>query len=169
VLAGCGADAEPKFEADPSPTAPTSASPTPDEQDEREPWQERSPDGAIAFAKHWTAVFSESFQTGDTNELASISASECSGCAGFIDLIREVYDSGGSISGKPWRLLNAGWSSPDNGQSAVAVTGKMVIPAQTIDRADEAPSNAKPITEIYIFTVSWRDGAWTTTSLARQA
>ncbi|GAB2625211.1 hypothetical protein GCM10027270_10010 [Nocardioides ginkgobilobae] len=166
ALSACGGDPAPQFEAEPS-AEPTTASPS--ASAEPEPWQERTPEGAVAFAKHWTATFSEAFKTGETTALDEISAKQCEGCNFFVALIREVYDGGGSIDGDAWQFVNAGWSSPKGNESIVAVTGTMRIPAQTIRRSGEEPSVAAPLTERYIFTVSWTEGRWQTTELVRQA
>ena len=166
ALSSCGGDPEPQFEAEPS-AEPSASSPS--ASAEPEPWEERTPEGAVAFAKYWTATFSEAFQTGETAALDEISAKQCEGCNFFVALIREVYDGGGSIDGDAWQLVNAGWSSPESNDSIVAVTGTMRIPAQIIRRSGEEPSEAAPLTERYIFTVSWAGGRWQTTELVREA
>lgn len=166
TLSACGGDPEPRFQSEPS-VAPSTASPSVDAGPE--PWEERTPEGAVAFAKHWTATFSEAFQTGETTALNDISADQCEGCNFFVGLIREVYDGGGSIDGDAWQLVNAGWSSPSGKDSILAVTGTMRIPAQTIRRSGEEPAEAEPLTERYIFTVSWSGGRWQTLELVREA
>lgn len=168
ALSACGGDPEPQFEAEPS-AVPTTSSPSASASAEPEPWEVRTPEGAVAFAKHWTATFSEAFQTGKTAALDEISAKQCEGCNFFVALIREVYDGGGSIDGDAWQLVNAGWSSPKGNEAVVAVTGTMRIPAQTIRRNGEEPSAATPLTERYIFTISWDGGRWQTTELVREA
>lgn len=161
ALSACGGDPEPRFDDDPTPTvAPSSAEPS------KEPWEEKSPEGAVAFAEHWTATFSEAFQTGETEELQSLSAPDCDSCSTFIALIREVYDGGGTIAGQPWKLKDPGWvKSAEN----VVVTGQMLIPKQIIHRAGQTPSPAAATRERYIFTVEWRGGSWQTARLVREA
>lgn len=164
ALSACGGDPEPQFEADPSPTPSevTSSAPA------KEAWEEKSPEGAVAFAEHWTATFSEAFQTGETKSLVAISTKDCEGCNFFTSLIREVYDGGGSISGSAWRLTDAGWSTLED-ESVVAVAGRMRIPEQTISRSGESPTTAAPTVERYIFTVTWSDGGWKTQSLISES
>jgi hypothetical protein len=161
TLPACGGDPEPRFEEEPSPTPSEVSSSAP----ATEAWEEKSPEGAVAFAEHWTATFSEAFQTGETDDLQALSAGQCGTCRTFIDLIREVYEGGGSIAGDPWSLRSPSWvESADS----VVVTGKMQIPKQVISRAGEEPSEAEATRERYIFTIEWRDDAWQTTRLVRE-
>lgn len=163
ALSACGGDPAPRFEAEPS-AEPTTASPS--ASADPEPWEERTPEGAVAFAKHWTATFSEAFQTGNTTALSAISASSCKTCKTFIELIDSVYADGGTISGRAWSLDDAGWvQSGDD----VVVTGRMLIPEQTITRVGQQPEPAKAVTRRYIFTVVWASGAWQAESVVRQA
>lgn len=163
ALAGCGGDPEPEFSPAPavSPTASASA-----EVDEPKAWEKKSPEGAVAFAKHWTATFSEAFRTGETQDLVSLSGEDCETCETFIDLINEVYGDGGNISGEPWRFTQAGWVRAGED---VVVTGRMVIPEQVIERSGKTPAPAEPTADRYIFTVAWTSQGWETARLVREA
>lgn len=165
LLAGCGGDPEPRFRAEPS-AEPTVASSSPAAAPEPEAWEEKTPEGAVAFAKHWTATFSEAFRSGNTAALAQLSAPDCETCNTFIDLIQGVYKDGGSITGDPWRLTGAGWVKSED---EYVVTGQMVIPEQTIRRAGESPEPAEALTRRYIFTITWAGRGWRTERLVRQA
>ena len=161
ALSACGGDPEPQFEADPSPAPSevTTSAPA------KEAWEEKSPEGAVAFAEHWTATFSEAFQTGETGELESISSDTCQTCTTFIELVREVYEGGGSITGQPWQLRSPAWVESEDG---VIVTGKMRIPGQVISRSGQEPSRAEATSERYIFTIEWQGGAWQAARLVRE-
>lgn len=163
TLSACGGDPEPRFEAEPS-VAPSTASPS--ASAEPEPWEERTPEGAVAFAKHWTATFSEAFQTGDTTNLSALSAPECETCRTFIDLIDSVYGDGGSISGESWSLEDPGWVQ--SGRDFI-VTGRMEIPEQVITRSGQDPEPAAPLTRRYIFTIEWSGEGWQAERVVRQA
>lgn len=164
LLAACGGDPEPRFEAEASAepsVASSSSAPA-----EPEAWEEKTPDGAVAFAEHWTATFSEAFRSGDTVALAQLSGPNCETCNTFIDLIQGVYRDGGSITGDPWRLTGAGWVKSED---EYVITGQMVIPRQTISRAGESPESAEALTRRYIFTITWAGKGWRTERLVRQA
>ncbi len=165
ALSSCGGDPEPQFEAEAS-AEPSTSSSSPSASAEPEPWEERTPEGAVAFAKHWTATFSEAFQTGDTSDLSAVSAPDCKTCSTFIELIDSVYADGGTISGEPWILEEPGWVQ--SGETFV-VTGRMAIPEQVIRRSGEDPEPAAALTRRYIFTIAWADGGWRAERVVRQA
>ena len=162
LLVGCGADAEPKFEAEPS-ASPTSATPTPDEP---EPWEEKSPDGAAAFVEMWVEQFSRAFISGDTGQVRDLAARDCKTCNGFVDLIDDVYERGGSIEGDPWRVRKTRTSgSPPDGMAAISAD--IFQPAQVVRRHGAAPLRTDPGEVTYLFELTYVDG-WKLTGLTFQ-
>jgi hypothetical protein len=102
LAAGCSDDPEPKFEPSPSPTESTSsAAPEP------KAWEVKSEAGAVAFAKHWIDVFNHAQRTGETDSLQEISAPACGSCNGFVDMLEDLYESGGHLESKGWRVLQS--------------------------------------------------------------
>lgn len=98
ALAGCGGD--PK--ADPPPTPSPSTSPvstTPSAPAMPEAAKENSKAGAIAFVRHYIAVFNRAQSTGDTQQLAALSSPDCADCQAAIDGLKRIYETGGKIAG----------------------------------------------------------------------
>lgn len=156
VLAGCGADAEPKFEADPSPAAPTSATLTPDEP---EPWEEKSDEGAIAFVEHWIAGFNQMQSTGETAAFRSLGTKDCEACDNFVDITRSIYGNGSTVDSRGWSVRGAdippGQKGSDRDVSVVIDQAAEVITDSNgkIDR-----NSAGRIT--VIATVTWTPAGW---------
>jgi len=167
MLAGCSDDPEPLF-ADPSPseTAQPTAEPSTAEP-EPEPWEENSPDGAIAFVEHWIDTFNESNKTGDIEVLDQLSHPRCQTCNSFMSLTEEVYKSGGRIQGRGWDLKKPTYTSPDDGKN-VAIAGVMSIPKQSIFRENEE-MRSPAINRRYTFQLEWNAGAWTTRAILKEA
>ena len=129
LLAGCGADAEPKFEADPS-GAPSSVSPSPDEP---APWEENTPDGAVAFVEHWIDVFDTAKATGDVGELRMLSSKGCESCHNFIETTTEIYSQGGYIRSQGWKVLSV--SEPQQAGELMLVATRVLQTPQRVQRS----------------------------------
>ncbi|CAM3599746.1 DUF6318 domain-containing protein [Nocardioides marinus] len=153
TLSACGGDPEPRFKEEPSPTPSEVSSSAPI----KEAWEEKSPEGAMAFAEHWVAELNAASLSGDTAGLQSVSATDCSSCASLIKFIDETYAGGGEIRGGDWRLSKLNFSSPDEGQT-VAVGGTMKIPAQTVVTPEGQRQESAALEADYFFTLSWRQG-----------
>ncbi|GHJ58659.1 hypothetical protein NOK12_11770 [Nocardioides sp. OK12] len=168
ALTSCGDDPEPQV-ADPTSTPSSSSSPSESAAAEKEPWEEKTPEGAIAFSERWVSEFSTAFTTGDTDALRAASQASCDTCDSFINLIDDVYKNGGTIEGNPWKLQDPAWSAPDGAAGTVAVTGTMRVPAQTITRTGVPPSTAPPTEQPYIFELKWTQDAWRVSRLLRDS
>ena len=72
ALTGCGDDPEPRV-ADPTSTPKSSSSPSASAAIEKEPWEEKTDDGAVAFVEHWLEVFNEMQRDGDQDDLRALS------------------------------------------------------------------------------------------------
>ena len=153
ALSACGGDPEPQFEAHPSPAPSevTTSAPA------KEAWEEKSPEGAVAFAEHWVDELNDASMSGETQGLQAVSAEGCSSCASLIDFIDETYAEGGEIRGGQWQLRKVTYSSPDNGRT-VAVGGTMKIPPQTVVSPDGQRQKAAGLEAEYFFTLSWSQG-----------
>jgi hypothetical protein len=103
MVAGCSDDPEPRFEpsASPSPSESSSAAAEP------KAWEVKSEKGAVAFAKHWIAVFNEATSSGETAQLLSMSAKGCGTCSRFAKGIDDLYGNGGAIDSNGWLVLQA--------------------------------------------------------------
>jgi hypothetical protein len=156
VLAGCGADAEPKFEAEPSST-PTSASPTPDKP---EPWEERSDEGAIAFVEHWIDAYNRMRSSGETDAVEAISSKRCESCIGSIELTRQIYSAGGSLRTTGWKVVSI--SEPAVAEAAQPVIGIRIERAPQVLResADAEPQRFAGGPADYTAHLMWESGRW---------
>lgn len=155
VLAGCGADAKPKFEAEPS-TSPTSASPSPDEP---EPWEERTDEGAIAFVEHWIDLFNASRDTGETRLLADASTERCETCSNFVALTERIYNDGGSVKTDGWRIAQVG-RLPQTGSTTVVPISVRQAP-QVLQESANADPQQNPGGRVGMTaTVRWTASGW---------
>lgn len=163
ALSACGGDPEPQFEADPSPAPSevTSSAPA------KEAWEEKSPEGAVAFAEHWTATFSEAFQTGETADFSRLNDVDCESCAFLTETVNDIYADGGTATGDPWRLRKPAWAPPSDNERRIVVTGLMEIPALVIRRPGERPDREEPTTARFNFHLAWAAG-WRVEKLVRQ-
>ena len=76
-LAACSEDdPEPEFAPRES-TSPSTTDSSPTEPSAKEPWEKNTRAGAVAFVKHWFAVFSDSMGDGDLAELRNLSLPKC--------------------------------------------------------------------------------------------
>jgi hypothetical protein len=89
LLAGCSDDPEPT----PKIPEPTSSSPSPTEPASEEPEAE-SPE---EFIRRWVEVGDEMQVTGETAEYERMVDESCDACASFVNSVRDVYSSGGSV------------------------------------------------------------------------
>jgi len=113
LLGACTDDPAPK-----EPTGTTSATagrPTPTATLPVMPDQakENSPEGATALVAYWVELSNYAAETGDVEALARISASDCEGCAKYIELYRTTYSNGGYFKGGAWELGDARVSHVD--------------------------------------------------------
>lgn len=166
TLSACGGDPEPRFEAEPS-AAPSTASPS--ASAEPEPWEERTPEGAVAFAKHWTATFSEAFQTGETTDFERLSDEACETCGDLTALIKDIYGQGGRIDGAPWRLTQPSWSVTDDSNTQITVSGVMQIPEQKFIRPGQEANAAQAATSRFTFVLRYDRNTWIAEKVTREA
>lgn len=155
LLSGCGGDAEPKFEASPTPS-PTSASPTPDEP---EPWDEKTDAGAIAFVEHWIDLFNESTRTGDSSRLLESSSATCVTCSNFAELTTRVYEEGGYVDGGKWTVTST--SEPERSSKDLLISVDISQALQRIvESAGAEPETFPGGTVDYVARVRWGRDGW---------
>lgn len=157
VLGGCADDPTPRFEADPSESPSESASTTPDV---REPWEEKSDEGAIAFVEHWVDEFNAMRASGDTSTLADLSSSRCDSCSSSLEYAEEIYGAGGSLETDGWKVLSV--SAPAKSGSSTPVLGVRIDRAPQLLRES---TNAEPERFAggpadYTAYLRWANGQW---------
>lgn len=162
LVGACSEDPEPKF-------APPSATPTPSVTESAEPepaaWEEKSTEGAVAFARHWVEVFNEAQMTGNTSDLRAASAPSCGTCAGVADQVDELYKGGGRLQSEGWSVRQA-VPTPDipNGQARIAM--RVYRAAQVVTFGDKRDDRKFAASQVTLSArLVWRDGAWCMTDL----
>lgn len=168
ALAGCGGDDPTPQVADPTPTASASASPSASAAAEKEAWEKKTDDGAVAFVEHWLEVFNEMQVTGKQSELRAISSDACESCSNIFTKSEAIYGSDGSIRTKGWSVDQIGVSPGlEKGERQVAVRVQQA--PQTIVTGDGKKTNypGGPLT--VTATVAWSRGSWTMQELALQS
>lgn len=157
ALSACGGDPEPQFEAEPSGEPTTSSPPA---SAEPELWEERTPEGAVAFAEHWLGLFREAENTGDTVPLREASASACESCTRFAVEIDAIYGAGGAIQSDGWRLVSAG-EPAQTGQMSFSVPFDVQQSDQRIRESSESEWKLNRGIKIGLAAeIVWRQGKW---------
>lgn len=105
ALAGCGSEAAepppgPTTSSTPSaPPAPPTATPSPTPPVMPEAAKAHTEEGAKAFVNYYMSAITYAEATLDTVPVEKASLKTCAGCHGGIEALREIADSGGSITG----------------------------------------------------------------------
>lgn len=166
ALAGCGGDDPTPKVADP--TSAPSAAPSADESAaaEKEPWDERSDDGAIAFVKHWLDVFNEMHTSAETDEFEAIATADCRACSEFVSIAESIQSDGGTMDSAGWSLLDAAVGAASTASSK-EVAARLHQAAETIEYADGREPTTYPGGRVTVLmTVVWQSGAWTMDEVA---
>ena len=159
ALTGCGDDPEPRV-ADPTSTPSSSSSPSESAAAEKEPWKEKTDDGAVAFVEHWLSTFNEMQSTGETVAFRELATIECETCANFVSLADETYSGGGRIQSDGWRLKSASPTSldvPGGYQLALSVRQ---MPQKVYETAKAEPESFPGGTVTFLATVVWTNDGW---------
>ena len=137
----------------PEATSEPSAEPT-------EPWQEKSFDGAEAFATHWFDVFSEAMPTGDTSEMRAISDPECANCNAFMDVLQGFYEDGGFYRSKGYEVKQA--TSIKHYPLKNAQVGLSILrhDARAKESATAAVQKESGGTRAYVAELRWTGDSW---------
>ncbi|GAB3858848.1 hypothetical protein GCM10028801_19350 [Nocardioides maradonensis] len=102
-LAGCGQEADPPAQADPTPSvSPTKVAPTPPVMPDAATRQTKA--GAIAFAKYYWQVVDYAQRSGDTAALSPLQTLTCVACDAGREWIDRIVRRHGTISGGQHRI-----------------------------------------------------------------
>ena len=109
ALAGCDSNPEPAplpTESASASTPTESSSPTPSVTPPTMPAAAKgtSEKSAKAFVRYWVSSLNYAADTGEVENLDSLSAAECEACTGIIDQIQRVHAGGGHYEGDGWRV-----------------------------------------------------------------
>lgn len=158
-LAGCGEDLEPQFEADPSESPSVAETPTASESAEPAPWEEKSPDGAVAFVEHWMSLFNTAETTGDVEPMLNASTATCETCNNFAAETRRVYDAGGRMSSDGWKILQT--ADPVKTRHGLSVAVQVKQTPQRVQEDADSEVRTNPGVEVSLAAyLVWRQGQW---------
>ncbi|MBF4162547.1 DUF6318 family protein [Nocardioides acrostichi] len=168
ALGACGGDPEPKFE----PTESTSPTPsddtTTDAADVKEPWEKKTPQGAMAFTQHWVDEFNQASRTGKTGDLKQLNDAACTSCKTLTDIIDGVYGQGGNVKSDPWQFTDSSVGVIDRSGPRLSVTGTMTIPKQRVDDGLGETKTFAAAKRTYYFDVAWERGSWTVLEVSKK-
>lgn len=160
ALTGCGGDEPTPQIADPTPTPSASSSPSESAVAEKEPWERKSDDGAVAFVEHWLDTFNQMQTSGSTDDFIAIATSDCQACREFVRITEQIDSEGGT-------LQTTGWSSRDiavgaaSTASAKELAVRLSQAAETIRYDDGREPTKYPGGKVTVLmTVVWQHGAW---------
>ena len=118
LVAGCQSNPEPAPLPSPTPSPTPSSSPSPTVAAPTLPPEARgtSTASAKAFVRHYVALVNHAVASGNSDELARASASDCRSCAAVIMKLNSVYEAGGNIRSDGWKIrsLNVVPGRPTN-------------------------------------------------------
>ncbi|WP_341231172.1 DUF6318 family protein [Nocardioides salarius] len=168
ALAGCGGDDPTPQVADPTPTASVSASPSASAAVEKEAWEKKTDDGAVAFVEHWLEVFNEAETTGETQVLEDLSAPGCETCANFVEITNDIYGAGGFIKSEGWKIQQVGRPTETATETVVAFNVDQT--PQRVRQTAESETLARPGGKLSLSAhLAWRGGKWVMNRLDRVA
>lgn len=158
-----GASAEPSSTASARPSAPrdSSPSPTPPASSSRpSAAEEKSKEGAQAFARYYLDVYNSALANGAVDVLAGLGTEGCETCSAFVSRIRKAYDAGGSIQGGRVKVLASSASEPLNGLP-IAVEMKVSIGKERdLDREGNTTAQFPGEIATIVFLPRWERDAW---------
>ncbi|KAA1425861.1 DUF6318 family protein [Nocardioides antri] len=119
--------------------------------------------GAEAFVKYYWDVVNYATKSGDVQVLKQLDQPSCVGCAGGIQFIEGVYESGGRVVGGDYRITKLEPAQSPSGDWAITTHTTLglqrVVDAGDLNRKYPG-GHAK-----WLVAVSWIRGAWSVTTL----
>jgi hypothetical protein len=166
ALAGCTDEPEPRFE---EPTESSSASESSSSAAAwREPWEERSKPGAVAFARHWVETLNAAQASGDVQALRTSSSNKCVTCRDLAAQLEDLYASGGRVETEGWEILLVGPPQGSISQSA-EVTLRVSRAPQRVFDGQGPPEKFEGDRTTFAAGLVWQNGQWLMDELVRFA
>ncbi len=93
--------------------------------------------GAEQFLGFWTDTLNEATATGDTEQLKSLSADECTTCDDFAEQLDQIYEAGGRVESDGWEIEKA---VPEAGatDNEVGLLVTFSVSPQTVYQTEDA-------------------------------
>ncbi|MBD7920002.1 hypothetical protein H9657_17155 [Cellulomonas sp. Sa3CUA2] len=165
LLGACTGAGEPVESptAAPSPSVTATASPAPTPMAFPTPapeYAEPTPEGAIAAATHFIALYDYAFSTGDAGPLAAMSADGCEYCVHVRDQVQAMVDGGFSSIRDPARI-----QASDSTEIREDEWFRVFLRVEQGPLVTVMPDGARHQTSDggrvdFIFAISWVDGGW---------
>ncbi|MEN8705260.1 MAG: DUF6318 family protein [Nocardioides marinisabuli] len=159
ALTSCGDDPEPQV-ADPTSTPSSSSSPTESAAAEKEPWEKKSEEGAMAFIEHWIRTFNAARASGTTEQLVEVSSPSCETCSNFVALIDRIYGDGGSLQTEGWHVVQFAEPLEDTNDSLVVPISVQQAPQTLRESANSRVQKNPGGRAGFVATVTWQSGRW---------
>lgn len=159
ALTSCGDDPEPQV-ADPTSTPSSSSSPSESAAAEKEPWEEKTDDGAVAFVEHWLDVFNEMQTSANTQEFSSIGTDGCRACAEFVSINQEIAADGGTIESKGWKLIDAAVGAASTNAKKEVVAHLDQSPERISYSGAKKPREYPGGEATVLMTLVWQESTW---------
>ena len=100
-------------------------------------WEEKSEDGAVAFAEHWVDVFNEAQRSGETSTTCVRSApTRASAATDFAGQLEDLYGDGGVIESEGWTIVQPVPAGERARRTRRSSRCGSTEPAQVVHRAD---------------------------------
>jgi Family of unknown function (DUF6318) len=164
ALAGCTDEPTPRFE-EPTRT-PSASDSTSSAAAEREPWEEKSKAGAVAFARHWVDLLNEAQVTGQVARLRATSTSQCVTCQDLAEQLESLYAKGGRVETDGWNVLLVGPPQGVAGGSA-EVTIRVARAPQRVYDGDGPPERFVADRSTFSAGLVWKNEQWLMDELVR--
>lgn len=169
LLAACSDDGDPPSTEPtrtPSGTLDTpspTAEPTPTEPPLPDAATKATEAGARAFITYYWDLINYAQATGDVKALRRVSGKNCRGCQGGIEVIDEIYDSGGHAVGGEYTIdiLNINeLSGNSSNYFAFEALTKVSNAEQTVVDSTGTSRSLQPSTNELAVGALWTDGSW---------
>lgn len=122
--------------------------------------KEKSRKGAKTFIRAYIETVNYATRSGDVAPLRAMATSECQSCTDVADRIESVYDAGGSIESKGWRISSI---APVPGQPSLRpvidiglLLSPQVVVASAVAEPERFDGGRLPAT----FHMQWSAGEW---------
>ncbi|NYD57547.1 hypothetical protein BKA08_001785 [Nocardioides marinisabuli] len=159
ALTSCGDDPEPQV-ADPTSTPSSSSSPSESAAAEKEPWEEKTDDGAVAFVAHWLEVMNEAENSGDTVAFRELATDQCQTCDRIASYTDQLYESGGYSKSQAWSVQSV--SEPRKGpERSTLIAVNVLTSDQKLKESSTSPVRVNEASEVTLTAyVRWTGSAW---------
>ncbi|GEP39527.1 hypothetical protein NPS01_31900 [Nocardioides psychrotolerans] len=156
LLVGCSDD-EPRPKMAPTqsaaPTTSSSVDPTPTEP----PPEVLGPEDTV---RAWVAARNETVQSGDSDAVYTLSATDCATCRDSVEPVRDVYVAGGRYETFGWRIAALKLDDKSASSSPAVNVGLVYSAGRTFPDASAEPILYDTERHIVTFRLAREAGVW---------